>query len=186
MTYTNPNLDIYISRVLKQLHPGTCVTGESVAEFNNINKYLITILMNTINGFLKRKNKKTLDKRDVQTSVRLVFPGEIAKNAMNKGIKSVLKFSDALKEKVSKEKNLKGKPSSRMSMAGLLFPVARTEKIMRHMSIVDRMGRDAPVYLTAVLEYINAEILELAGNIAKDSKKVRIIPRHITLAIMND
>ena len=48
------------------------------------------------------------------------------------------------------------------------------------------MGGGAPVYLAAVLEYLAAEILELAGNAAKDNKKNRIIPRHITLAIRND
>ena len=44
----------------------------------------------------------------------------------------------------------------------------------------------APVYLAAVLEYLCAEILELAGNAARDNKKSRIVPRHITLAVKND
>ncbi|XP_072889598.1 histone H2A-like [Hemitrygon akajei] len=80
----------------------------------------------------------------------------------------------------------KSKPKSRSSRAGLQFPVGRVHRLLRKGNYAERVGAGAPVYLAAVLEYLTAEILELAGNAARDNKKTRIIPRHLQLAVRND
>ena len=78
------------------------------------------------------------------------------------------------------------KAKTRSSRAGLQFPVGRMHRLLRKGHYAERVGAGAPVYLAAVLEYLSAEILELAGNAARDNKKTRIIPRHLQLAIRND
>merc|ERR1712018_100554 len=80
----------------------------------------------------------------------------------------------------------KSKPKSRSSRAGLQFPVGRLHRLLRKGNYAERVGAGAPVYLAAVLEYLSAEVLELAGNAARDNKKSRIIPRPLQLAIRND
>lgn len=75
---------------------------------------------------------------------------------------------------------------SRTKRAGLQFPVGRVHRFLRQGRYAERVGGGAPVYLAAVLEYLTAEILELAGNAARDNKKSRIIPRHVQLAVRND
>ena len=78
------------------------------------------------------------------------------------------------------------KQQTQSSRAGLQFPVGRISRYLRQGKYAERVGAGAPVYLAAVLEYLAAEVLELAGNAARDNKKTRIIPRHIQLAIRND
>ena len=78
------------------------------------------------------------------------------------------------------------KAVSRSAKAGLQFPVGRVARYLKKGKYAERVGAGAPVYLAAVLEYLAAELLELAGNAARDNKKSRIVPRHLQLAIRND
>ncbi|XP_018461611.1 probable histone H2A.7 [Raphanus sativus] len=80
----------------------------------------------------------------------------------------------------------KTKSVSKSIKAGLQFPVGRITRFLKKGRYAQRLGGGAPVYMAAVLEYLAAEVLELAGNAARDNKKSRIIPRHLLLAIRND
>ena len=75
-----------------------------------------------------------------------------------------------------------GKSTTKSVKAGLQFPVGRIGRYLKLGKYATRLGAGAPVYLCAVLEYLCAEILELAGNAARDNKKSRIIPRHIPVS----
>ncbi|KAG6813159.1 histone H2A [Tricholoma furcatifolium] len=78
------------------------------------------------------------------------------------------------------------KKRTRSQRAGLVFPVSRIDRLLRKETRAKRIFSAAPVYLAAVIEYLVAEIVELAGNAARDHKKKRIIPRYLQLAIRND
>lgn len=71
--------------------------------------------------------------------------------------------------------------------AGIIFPVSRVLRFMRAGPFFKyRIAAGAPVYMAAVMEYLCAEVLELAGNASRDHKKKRIVPRHILLAVGHD
>jgi histone H2A len=78
------------------------------------------------------------------------------------------------------------KPVIRSFKAGLQFPVGHIGHYLKEGHYAHRIGSRAPVYLATILEYLAAEVIELARNVSKDNKKSCIIPRHLLLAVRGD
>lgn len=93
-------------------------------------------------------------------------------------------------KRVAKEKkpvkDEEGKKNTLSKKSGLQFPVARIHAALKKGRYGEHINKMASVYMTAVIEYLVAEVLELAGGQAKDYKKTRITPRHIQLAVRSD
>lgn len=181
----------YIYKVLKQVHKDDCTISKK--SMSIMNSFMTDIFDKTMveAGKLARYSKRaTVSSREVQSAIRLVFPGELAKHAVSEGTKAVTRFTSADdgagKGKGKGGRGDKKKATSHSAMAGLQFPVGRVARHMKQSRVASRIGRGAPVYMAAVLEYLTAEVLELAGNAAVDNKKKRITPRHLQLAVRND
>ena len=86
---------IYIYKVLKQVHPDTGISSKAMSIMNSfINDIFEKIA--TEAAKLARYNKKpTVTSREIQTAVRLILPGELAKHAVSEGTKAVTKFTSA-------------------------------------------------------------------------------------------
>ncbi|KFQ08140.1 Histone H2AX, partial [Leptosomus discolor] len=91
-----------------------------------------------------------------------------------------------MSERGKKTTNLHVPRKTKSAKAGLQFPVGRVYRLLKRGNYAHRISLAAAIYLAAVLEYLNVEILELAGNAARENKKARILPRHIQLAVRND
>nr|6W4L_A Chain A, Histone H2B 1.1,Histone H2A type 1 [Xenopus laevis] len=165
---------IYVYKVLKQVHPDTGISSKAMSIMNSFVNDVFERIAGEASRLAHYNKRSTITSREIQTAVRLLLPGELAKHAVSEGTKAVTKYTSAKKAK------------TRSSRAGLQFPVGRVHRLLRKGNYAERVGAGAPVYLAAVLEYLTAEILELAGNAARDNKKTRIIPRHLQLAVRND
>ncbi|XP_036445354.1 uncharacterized protein LOC118821055 [Colossoma macropomum] len=186
---------IYVYKVLKQVHPDTGISSKAMGIMNSFVNDIFERIAGESSRLAHYNKRSTITSREIQTAVRLLLPGELAKHAVSEGTKAVTKYTSSNSAK-RKEVKMSGrgktggkaraKAKTRSSRAGLQFPVGRVHRLLRKGNYAERVGAGAPVYLAAVLEYLTAEILELAGNAARDNKKTRIIPRHLQLAVRND
>ncbi|XP_012592126.1 histone H2A-like 3 [Microcebus murinus] len=72
---------------------------------------------------------------------------------------------------------------SRSTRAELQFPVSRVDRCLREGQYAQRLSSATPVFLAGVLEYLTANILELAGKEADNNRRVRITPEHVERAM---
>ncbi|KAG6334834.1 hypothetical protein ID866_4256 [Astraeus odoratus] len=83
----------YIYKVLKQVHPDTGISNKAMAVLNSFVNDLFERIANEASKLASYNKKSTISSREIQTAVRLILPGELAKHAISEGTKSVTKFS---------------------------------------------------------------------------------------------
>ena len=86
---------IYIYKVLKQVHPDTGVSSKAMSIMNSFINDLFEKIATEASKLARYNKKPTITSREIQTAVRLVLPGELAKHAVSEGTKAVTKFTSA-------------------------------------------------------------------------------------------
>ncbi|PCH38015.1 histone-fold-containing protein [Wolfiporia cocos MD-104 SS10] len=87
----------YIYKVLKQVHPDTGISNKAMAILNSFVNDIFERIASEASKLASYSKKSTISSREIQTSVRLILPGELAKHAISEGTKSVTKFSSSQK-----------------------------------------------------------------------------------------
>jgi len=206
------DFSIYTLKVLKQVHPAIGITRKGMAVMQDVLSDVAVRLADSVSTFVAHADLGTVSKHQIQGATRSVLPGELSKHAVSEGTKAVAKEAQF---RADQKAFIEGENSNAKQMAddegklrwfqrakegkwvqigsrveahaGLQFSVSRAARVLkRNVKVAKRIGYSAKIFMAAVIEYISAEILELAGNAASDLKKKRITPRAITLAIRND
>lgn len=86
---------IYIYKVLKQVHPDTGISSKAMSIMNSFVADLFERIASEAAKLSTYNNTKTLTSREIQTAVRLLLPGELAKHAVSEGTKAVTKYSSS-------------------------------------------------------------------------------------------
>ncbi len=161
---TKTKLDYYYGKdMLQQMNAIVNIIARGIAE--------------QAGSLTRDNNKKTISSREIQTAMRLLLPGELAKHAVSAGTKAVTRYTSAWKK------------GTRTERARLIFPVPRAERAIRvygTSSEISRVGAGAPVYLAGVLQYIATDIVMSAGRYATDDSKRTITVPHLYKAFKND
>ncbi|KAJ9559032.1 hypothetical protein OSB04_013646 [Centaurea solstitialis] len=86
---------IYLFKVLKQVHPDIGISGKAMGIMNSFINDIFEKLAQESSRLARYNKKPTITSREIQTAVRLVLPGELAKHAVSEGTKAVTKFTSS-------------------------------------------------------------------------------------------
>ena len=86
---------LYIYKVLKQVHPDTGITTKAMDIMNSFVSDIFERIAMEASRLTKYAKKSTMSSREIQTAVRLLLPGELAKHALSEGTKAVTKYTSS-------------------------------------------------------------------------------------------
>ncbi|XP_074543860.1 histone H2B type 2-K1 [Halichoeres trimaculatus] len=86
---------MYIYKVLKQVHPDTGISSRAMSIMNSFVNDLFERIATEASRLAQYTKRSTITSREVQTAVRLLLPGELAKHAVSEGTKAVTKYTSS-------------------------------------------------------------------------------------------
>ncbi|XP_055601188.1 histone H2B-like [Uranotaenia lowii] len=86
---------IYIFKVLKQVHPDTGISSKAMGIMNSFVNDIFERIAGEASRLAHYNKRSTITSREIQTAVRLLLPGELAKHAVSEGTKAVTKYTSS-------------------------------------------------------------------------------------------
>ncbi|XP_046712982.1 histone H2B-like [Silurus meridionalis] len=86
---------IYVYKVLKQVHPDTGISFKAMGIMNSFINDIFERIAGESSRLAHYNKRSTITSREIQTAVRLLLPGELAKHAVSEGTKAVTKYTSS-------------------------------------------------------------------------------------------
>lgn len=176
----------YIHRLLKQINQETKINRDAMTNLNSAVKDIMNRICKESKNLLDLSKHKTLSLADASTAVDLVLENELSQFARKQGDKALTKYRSSVSG-AKTEGESKDKKESKQARAGLVLPVSRVKTYLKEKcGISGKIQTEVPIYVTAVVEYLISEVLELSSLASVSEKKKTISPKHIRIALEGD
>lgn len=178
---TVPKVDFSkcIKKVLNDIYKDKNITDNALSQVNFIINFLAATLAQNARELTSLSNRETLSSQDVQAAVYNIMPGELSRHAIEEGNKALRNFKEV-------KKNFSSSLTCDLLKQCIKLHTVKNAKTGKKSvskgGCSTRVARNATRYLSAVLEYFTAELMELSGNLADTD----ITARNIFLAISGD
>ena len=169
----------YIKKVQKNVHPDMHTSDPALLVVNDLATHVFTTIKDEAIKLTRMKGDKTVNSKALECAVKLSMAPLLAKHAIEKAHAAVELF------KTSTEEQQEGERHTHAEKAGLTFPVGRVRRHLKE-NLSERTTLDAPVFLAAVMEYVIADLLDLACKNATSRKRKTVDPRSVHESIRND
>ena len=173
----------FIPVILKQIHPELELSESAIKLINDILTHIEIDILELSHSYILDEKLSEITLKEVDLSVKKLFSGDLKFFAIREGNKSVIKYFAQCGKNIQ----------SKSDRAGLIFPILYGCQIVKKIDtytggkiIVPKISENAIVFLTGVLEYICAEIVELSGDVANIDENDTVIPANIIYAITKD
>jgi histone H3/H4 len=171
----NHFFEIYISKVQKQIAENCGITLNAKQQLNSFLCFLCKHICNIVRELTLFSKKKTISEKEIINSLNIILSAELLKNSIIEGEKAVNIFKNNEKK------------GSRQTKAEIIFSPSIIEKFLRDFSNSKLMiSSSAPVFLSAVFEYLTYEILDISTIYCKDNDRARITIRDMQISVRSD
>jgi histone H2A len=155
----------FISKIAAQIHPELLLSTPAKCQLNEFALILIRLIAGKSHKLLGEGSNVTIKEKHVRGAVMFIFEGKLLQNALSEGAKAIESYNDP------------SNTGNQAKKAKLLLSPSRVFTMLKRYS--PRVSPLAAIYTAAVVEYILREFLDIAGQIARQNKKSKIIVAHL-------
>ncbi|XP_027348781.1 histone H2B isoform X2 [Abrus precatorius] len=179
---------IYIFKVLKQVHPDIGISSKAMGIMNSFINDIFEKLAQEASRLARYNKKPTITSREIQTAVRLVLPGELAKHAVSEGTKAVTKAPPAEKKpkagkKLPKEGGAAGDKKKKRSKKSIETYKIYIFKVLKQVHPDIGISSKAMGIMNSFINDIFEKLAQEASRLARYNKKPTITSREIQTAV---